>query len=68
MGKFQQQVSQLLDREIDRKQFLQYSGAIFLAAFGVTGLINAVLHSDKHLPSAPTAKTKNGYSSARYNR
>lgn len=68
MGKFKDQVSQLLDQEIDRKQFLQYSAAVFLAAFGVTGFIQALLSSDKHLPGAPQKKTPTGYGSSRYNR
>lgn len=67
MGNVKEQIDELLDREIDRKQFLQYSLAIFLAAFGVTGLIQAILSSDKRVLGGPQQKPS-GYSSARYNR
>lgn len=68
MGKLKEQVDILLDREIDRKQFLQYSAAIFLAAFGITGLIQAILNSDAQLPGAPKKNEPSGYSSSRYGR
>lgn len=68
MGKIKEQISELLEQEIDRKQFLQYSAAVFLAAFGVTGLIQALLSSDKRLPGAPKKQSPTGYSSSRYNR
>ena len=69
MAKFKEQVSQLLDREIDRKQFLKYSAAVFLAAFGVSGMIQAILSSDKFLDnkSTTTKKSSFGYGSSRYN-
>ena len=67
MGKFKEQVSQLLDREIDRKQFLQYGAAIFLAAFGISGLINALLSPDKILNKTNQKKTTFGYGSSSYN-
>lgn len=67
MGNLKQQVDQLLDREIDRKQFLQYSAAIILAAFGVTGLINAILSSGPQLPKK-SAPQPSGYGSSGYGR
>lgn len=68
MGNIKEQIDELLDRELDRKQFLQFSLAIFLAAFGVTGLIQALLSSDKRILGNNTSKSPSGYSSTRYNR
>lgn len=68
MGILQERVNELLEREVDRKQFLQYSLAIFLAAFGVTGLIQAMLSTDKRILPISQPKKSTGYSSSRYNR
>lgn len=70
MTKVREQVTQIFDQEMDRKHFLQFSAGIFLAAFGVTGLINAILSNGKK-PKAvaqanPNATAKRGYGSARF--
>lgn len=70
MSKVREQVAQIFDQEMDRKHFLQFSAGIFLAAFGVTGFINAIL-SNGRKPKAvaqaqPQAQGKKGYGSARY--
>ena len=66
MSDIKAQINELLEREVDRKQFLQYSLAVFLAAFGVTGLIQALLSSDTRI--SKNKQPSNGYNSARYNR
>lgn len=66
MGNIKEQIDELLGRQLDRRQFLQFSLAIFLAAFGVTGLIQALLSSDSRKPGMP--QQPGGYNSARYNR
>lgn len=66
MSDIKAQINELLEREVDRKQFLQYSLAVFLAAFGVTGLIQALLSSDTRI--SKNKQHSNGYNSARYNR
>lgn len=38
-----QQFDALLKREMDRKDFLKYSGGIILAAIGVTGMARLLL-------------------------
>lgn len=38
-----QQLNSLLNKEMDRKDFLKYSGSVFLAAIGVTGMVRLLL-------------------------
>lgn len=38
-----QQLNQLLTKEMDRKDFLKYTGSIILTVIGVTGLMRTVL-------------------------
>ena len=35
-------VAQLLNKEMDRKDFLKYTGGVVLAVIGVTGLLNTI--------------------------
>lgn len=70
MAKVREQVTQIFDQEMDRKHFLQFSAGVFLAAFGITGLINAIL-SNGRKPKAvaqaqPEVPAKRGYGSARF--
>lgn len=69
MSQLKKQINQLLEQEIDRKQFLQYGFTAFLAAFGVSGLISALVSSS---PAKKTSKveaptTGSGYSTRDYN-
>ncbi len=70
MSKVREQITQIFEQEMDRKHFLQYSAGVFLAAFGVTGLINAILtngRKPKTIAQAnPEVTTKKGYGSARF--
>lgn len=38
-----QQFNNLLQKEMDRKDFLKYSGGVILAAVGVTGMVKLLL-------------------------
>ena len=38
-----QQFNNLLQKEMDRKDFLKYSGGVVLAAVGVTGMVKLLL-------------------------
>lgn len=38
-----QQFNALLNKEMDRKDFLKYSGGVVLAAVGVTGMVKLLL-------------------------
>jgi hypothetical protein len=39
-------IARLLNKEMDRKDFLKYGGSVLLAVIGVSGLINALLKPD----------------------
>ncbi len=66
------QIQALTKKEMDRKDFLKYSGTLLLAVIGVTGFLRIVLGS--HELSKPTASdNKNeivsaGYGSSPYGR
>jgi hypothetical protein len=65
MAKLPFQLTQALNQEMDRKHFLQFSMAIFLASFGVSGFISAVIaSSNKTQPAAP--KLSRGYGSSKF--
>jgi hypothetical protein len=53
-------ITKLLTKEMDRKDFLKYSGGVLLAVIGVTGLLNTLSKvGDDH---------KNGYGTSAYGR
>lgn len=59
-----EQLQTLLTKEMDRKNFLQYSGGLVLAAIGVTGFVRVLLgeaHSMSH-----TKQQSSGYGSSSY--
>ncbi len=62
MSELGEHITDLLEKEMDRKRFLQMSGAIFLAAFGISGLISAILSHTKSSPARPS----HGYGSSRF--
>jgi hypothetical protein len=67
MGNIKTQLDSLLSQEMDRKNFLRYSGGIVLALLGVTGLIRILLNSQKNtLAPTETQKTSGGYGTSRY--
>lgn len=67
MGNIRTQLDGLLNQEMDRKNFLRYSGGIVLALLGVTGLIRILLSSHKTNPLVEeSTKQSHGYGSSRY--
>lgn len=68
MGNIKSQLDSLLNQEMDRKNFLRYSGGILLALLGVTGLVRILLSSShKSNPLVDDAqKRSTGYGSSRY--
>lgn len=40
--KINKQIDTILNKEMDRKAFLKYSGGVLLAVLGITGLLNAL--------------------------
>lgn len=44
-------VVRLMSKEMDRKDFLKYSGGVFLAVVGVSGLLNTLLKLGGETPS-----------------
>jgi len=57
-------VAQLMSKEMDRKDFLKYSGGVVLAVIGITGLLNTLLKlgGDSH-GSGPS---RGGYGGSSY--
>lgn len=67
MGNIRSQLDGLLNQEMDRKNFLRYSGGIVLALLGVTGLIRILLSSKTTNPLIDEPQKKShGYGSSRY--
>jgi hypothetical protein len=67
MGNIKTQLDSLLNQEMDRKNFLRYSGGIVLALLGVTGLIRILLSSQKNtLAPTEAQKPSGGYGTSRY--
>ena len=60
-----QQARTLLEKEVDRREFLQHAGVAFLALIGLTGLISSLtkLQTGDDQPSSP-----NGYGTSSYGR
>lgn len=58
-------ISQLMNKEMDRKDFLKYGAGVMLAVVGITGLLNTLLRVGGE---SDTSKTSNGYGSSPYGR
>lgn len=67
MAGLKERVDRVLEQEIDRKQFLQYSVTIFLAAFGVTGIIQSILTAETNNHNKKSDKAHVGYGASRFN-
>lgn len=67
MANIKKQLDSLLNQEMDRKNFLKYSGGILLAVLGITGLIRILMNSSRpgvtpeEQPQGPS-----GYGASRY--
>lgn len=59
-------VQQLLETEMDRKEFLTYLGASLLAVVGISGLLKALAPPTKQNNSQSNSRT--GYGSSPYGR
>lgn len=57
-------LARLMNKEMDRKDFLKYSGGVLLAVVGVTGLLNTLLR----LGNEDSNKKNGGYGSSAYGR
>lgn len=57
-------VQQLLETEMDRKEFLSYLGASLLAVIGISGLIKSIASSLE--PTTSKSTTKAGYGGDTY--
>lgn len=55
-------IAKLLTKEMDRKDFLKYSGGVLLAVIGVTGLLNTLSKV------GGDDDNKNGYGTSAYGR
>ena len=66
--KVKQQLDGILHQEMDRKNFLQYSGSILLAVLGISGLLRVLLSNEKTqiLKTSADIKPSGGYGSSRY--
>jgi len=60
--------TQLLEKEMDRKEFLQYLGAVFMIAIGLRGLLNALseLGGEGDRARSQQPQAGNGYGSSAY--
>lgn len=63
MSEIRERIDSLLGEQMDRRRFLQVSASIFLAAFGISGLISAIL--SRGAPRTPQSTMK-GYGSSRF--
>lgn len=61
--KANEQIAQLMSKEMSRKDFLKYGGSVLLALVGITGLINALTQM-----SGTQSTKKNGYGDNPYGR
>jgi hypothetical protein len=53
-------ITSLMSKEMDRKNFLKYTGGVLLAVVGVTGLINTLLKLGGE-PTESSESRKSGY-------
>ena len=47
-------IQQIMNKPLSRKEFLQHIGVILLAAVGVSGIVNRLLHNDHSIASSST--------------
>lgn len=60
-------VKAIFDREMDRKEFLKYSGLVLLSVFGLKGLISLLSVPEKIASSDDYNKRDNrGFGSGKY--
>lgn len=57
-------VAQLMKKEMDRKDFLKYTGGVVLAVVGITGLLNTIFRLSGG--DSGQSSQSNGYGSTPY--
>lgn len=63
-----QQVTKILKKEMDRKDFLKYSTGVVLAVVGVTGFISTITKLTDSQPESTPTQANGGYGSSAYGR
>ena len=63
---FKDQVAALSQKEMDRKDFLKYSGSILLAALGISGLLRVILSAHQPSASARSSQDSSSYGMSPY--
>ena len=58
-------LAKLRDKEMDRKDFLKYSGVVLLAAVGLKGVLALLAPADKPIVSTATDQ-KRGFGAGKY--
>ena len=61
-------VARLMSKEMDRKDFLKYSGGVLLAVIGVTGLLNTLMKLGGESENSDKSHSSNGYGGSAYGR
>lgn len=56
-------IAKLMSKQMDRKDFLKYSGGVLLAVVGITGLLNTLLQV-----GGEDSNPKGGYGGSAYGR
>ena len=47
-------IQQIMNKPLSRKEFLQHIGVILLAAVGVSGIVNRLLHGEHNIAPSST--------------
>lgn len=61
-----EQIAALTQKEMDRKDFLKYSGSVILAAVGITGLVRVILSAHQQTGSTTKQEDLSGYGMSAY--
>lgn len=59
-------LAKLRDKEMDRKDFLKYSGLLVLSVVGIKGILTAIGSIDSQQKGAQQSKVTRGYGGGRY--
>lgn len=59
-------IQKLSDKEMDRKDFLKYSGAILIGVVGLKGLTSLIAQIDQPTPTVAKIEQSRGFGSGRY--
>ncbi len=65
MGSIKTQIDTLMKQEMDRRDFLKYSGSVLLAFLGISGIIKVLL-SSAGTPKDMSSSANNRYGTSRY--